>query len=137
MTNYSLNADFVGHTGYISCITLSPDGSLCASAGKDGMILLWDLSTNTSLYQLNCNCEINALAFSPNRYWLAAATMTGIKVFELQERTLLDDLKLEFDVSSNRKDSKPISLAWSPNGQNLFSGYTDNIIRVWQVMTSS
>ena len=26
-----------------------------------------------------------------------------------------------------------LSLAWSGDGQTLFAGYTDNLIRVWQV----
>lgn len=137
LLNYKTNADFIGHTGYISCITLSPDGSLCASAGKDGVIILWDLNTYKTLYTLNANSEVHALAFSPNRYWLAAATTSGIKIFKLQERTLLDELKPEFSVGTKAKDPEAISLAWSADGQNLFAGYTDNKIRVWQVMTSS
>ncbi|KAK8439847.1 cross-pathway control WD-repeat protein cpc2 [Candidozyma auris] len=137
LNKYELNADFIGHTGYISCITISPDGSLNASAGKDGVIILWDLNSNETLYTLNAASEVHALAFSPNRYWLAAATSSGIKIFNLQERTLLDELKPEFAVSAKAKDPEAISLAWSADGQNLFAGYTDNIIRVWQVMTSS
>ncbi|CAN3361222.1 small ribosomal subunit protein RACK1 [Diutina catenulata] len=137
LINYKTNADFIGHTGYISCITLSPDGSLCASAGKDGVIILWDLNSNITLYTLNAAAEVHSLAFSPNRYWLAAATTSGIKIFKLQERTLLDELKPEFSTGPNAKDPEAISLAWSADGQNLFAGYTDNKIRVWQVMTSS
>jgi guanine nucleotide-binding protein subunit beta-2-like 1 protein len=98
---------------------------------------LWDLNTYKTLYTLNANSEVHALAFSPNRYWLAAATTSGIKIFKLQERTLLDELKPEFSVGTKAKDPEAISLAWSADGQNLFAGYTDNKIRVWQVMTSS
>ncbi|EMG47315.1 ASC1 Guanine nucleotide-binding protein subunit beta-like protein [Candida maltosa Xu316] len=137
LADYSVNADFIGHTGYISCITLSPDGSLCASAGKDGVIILWDLNSNKTLYTLDAKAEVHALAFSPNRYWLAAATTSGIKIFKLQERSLLDELKPEFAIGANAKDPEAISLAWSADGQNLFAGYTDNVIRVWQVMTPS
>ncbi|XXZ97871.1 G-protein beta subunit and guanine dissociation inhibitor for Gpa2p [Meyerozyma guilliermondii] len=137
LNEYNVNADFIGHTGYISCITISPDGSLCASSGKDGVIILWDLNSNLTLYTLNANAEVHALAFSPSRYWLAAATATGIKIFNLQERTLLDELKPEFAIGAKAKDPEAVSLAWSADGQNLFAGYTDNVIRVWQVMTSS
>ncbi|CCE86413.1 Piso0_004901 [Millerozyma farinosa CBS 7064] len=137
LNEYSVTADFIGHTGYISCITISPDGSLVASAGKDGVIILWDLNSYKTLYTLNATAEVHALAFSPNRYWLAAATASGIKIFNLQERTLLDELKPEFAVGAKSKDPEAVSLAWSADGQNLFAGYTDNLIRVWQVMTSS
>ncbi|ODV93990.1 hypothetical protein PACTADRAFT_4883 [Pachysolen tannophilus NRRL Y-2460] len=139
ISDYSLNADFIGHTGYVSTLTISPDGSLCASGGKDGSIILWDLTNKKTLYTLNSGDEIHALAFSPNRYWLVAATSSSIKVYNLEARKLIDELKPDFasSGSSKAKDPEAISLAWSADGQNLFSGYTDNIIRVWQVMTSS
>ena len=98
---------------------------------------MWDLNSKLTMYTLNANAEVHALAFSPSRYWLAAATATGIKIFNLQERTLLDELKPEFAIGAKAKDPEAISLAWSADGQNLFAGYTDNVIRVWQVMTSS
>lgn len=34
MANCKLKNDLRGHTGYINCVTVSPDGSLCASGGK-------------------------------------------------------------------------------------------------------
>uniref|UniRef100_A0A8W8MRM8 Small ribosomal subunit protein RACK1 n=1 Tax=Magallana gigas TaxID=29159 RepID=A0A8W8MRM8_MAGGI len=56
LTNCKLKTNHIGHSGYLNCVTVSPDGSLCASGGK-----------------------------------------------------------------------------WSADGQTLFAGYTDNLIRVWQV----
>ena len=32
------------HTEYLNTVTVSPDGSLCASGGKDGKANLWDLT---------------------------------------------------------------------------------------------
>lgn len=135
MNDCSLKADFIGHSGYVSALTVSPDGSLCASGGKDGSIILWDLSLSRCLYTLASGDEIYALAFSPNRYWLCAATTSSIKIYNLEERKLMDELKPEF--TTGEKEPECISLAWSADGQNLFAGYTDNVIRVWQVMTSS
>ena len=34
LTNCKLKANLVGHGGYINTVTVSPDGSLCASGGK-------------------------------------------------------------------------------------------------------
>ncbi len=34
LTNCKLRSNLVGHTGYINTVTVSPDGSLCASGGK-------------------------------------------------------------------------------------------------------
>ena len=48
-------------------VTISPDGSLAASGGKDCKTMLWDLNEDKHLYTLDCGDKINALAFSPNR----------------------------------------------------------------------
>jgi WD40 repeat protein len=34
LTNCKLKANLAGHQGYINTVTVSPDGSLCASGGK-------------------------------------------------------------------------------------------------------
>jgi len=131
-----LQTDHIGHNGYLNTITISPDGSLCASGGKDGTTMLWDLNDSKHLYSLDAGDEIHALVFSPNRYWLCAATSSSIKVFDLEKKSAIDELKPEF-FNVGKKSTPPscVSLAWSADGQTLFSGYTDNIIRVWQVMT--
>lgn len=59
---------YTGHTGYLNCVTVSPDGSLCASGGKDFKVMLWDLNENKHLYTLDHKDIINAMCFSPNRY---------------------------------------------------------------------
>jgi guanine nucleotide-binding protein subunit beta-2-like 1 protein len=69
-----LMTNLIGHTGVVNTVTVSPDGSLCASGGKDGTAMLWDLVKGEHLYSLEAGDTINALAFSPSRYWLCAAT---------------------------------------------------------------
>jgi len=34
LTNCKLKTNHYGHTGYVNTVTVSPDGSLCASGGK-------------------------------------------------------------------------------------------------------
>ena len=41
---------------------------------QDGNAMLWDLNEGKHLYTLNGGEVINTLVFSPNRYWLCAAT---------------------------------------------------------------
>lgn len=143
-----LRTNHHGHTGYINTVTVSPDGSLCASGGKDGVTMLWDLNEGKHLYSLEAGDIINALVFSPNRYWLCAATASSIKIWDLETKTQVDELKPEF-LKDEQKKANPsttthipsnkqphhqcVSLAWSADGSVLYSGYTDNIIRVWQV----
>ncbi|KAI9346420.1 WD40-repeat-containing domain protein [Zopfochytrium polystomum] len=134
VTKCKLKTNHYGHTGYISTITISPDGSLCASGGKDGITMLWDLNEGKHLYSLEAEDVINALVFSPNRYWLCAATASGIKIWDLESKSIVDEVKPEFPELKNKFSApQPISLAWSADGQTLFAGYTDNVIRVYAV----
>ncbi|XP_025892447.1 receptor of activated protein C kinase 1, partial [Nothoprocta perdicaria] len=36
LANCKLKTNHIGHTGYLNTVTVSPDGSLCASGGKVG-----------------------------------------------------------------------------------------------------
>jgi len=124
-----------GHKGYINSVTVSPDGSLCASGGKDGTAMLWDLNEGNNLYSLEAGSIIHSLAFSPSRYWLCAATDKGIKIFDLESKNVVADLTKDapdFQVQTKNPDAACISLAWSADGSTLFAGYTDNLIRVWE-----
>jgi guanine nucleotide-binding protein subunit beta-2-like 1 protein len=82
--------------------------------------MLWDLNESKHLYSLNAGDEIHALVFSPNRYWLCAATSSSIIIFDLEKKS---------------REPECVSLAWSADGQTLFAGYTDNLIRAWGVMS--
>ncbi|KAH7149733.1 WD40-repeat-containing domain protein [Dactylonectria estremocensis] len=136
LSTCKLQTDHIGHTGYINTVTISPDGSLCASGGKDGTTMLWDLNESKHLYSLNANDEIHALVFSPNRYWLCAATASSIIIFDLEKKSKVDELKPEFtSVGKKSREPECVSLAWSADGQTLFAGYTDNVIRAWGVMS--
>jgi len=135
-----LKTNLYGHTGYVNSVTVSPDGSLSASGGKDGTAMLWDLNEGKHLYSLEAGHTINALCFSPNRYWLCAATDTHIRIWDLEHKTPICNLTSDapdFYSHSSVKTKVPtcLSLAWSPDGSTLYAGYSDNLIRVWQVST--
>lgn len=86
LSKFKLRTNHYGHTGYINTISVSPDGSLAASGGKDGITMLWDLNEAKHLYSLEAGDVVNALVFSPNRYWLCAATASCIKIFDLESK---------------------------------------------------
>jgi len=136
----TLRNDLIGHEGYVNTVTVSPDGSLCASGGKDSKALLWDLTEGKKLVSLDAGDIIHALAFSPIRYWLCAATASAIMIWDLESKQVVAKLTTGLEVHQ-KKSGKPskavpiqsISLAWSGDGTTLFAGYTDATIRVWQV----
>jgi guanine nucleotide-binding protein subunit beta-2-like 1 protein len=136
LTNCRLRTNLIGHTGYVNTVTVSPDGSLCASGGKDGAAMLWDLNEGRHLSTLDAGDIIHALVFSPIRYWLCAATASAIKIWDLESKVCVDELKPEIKQSKKAVPIQCISLAWSADGTTLFAGYTDNVIRVWGVQSS-
>jgi guanine nucleotide-binding protein subunit beta-2-like 1 protein len=135
LSNCKLRTNLFGHEGYLNTVTVSPDGSICASGGKDGTANLWDLNEGKRLYSLVAGDVIHALIFSPNRYWLCAATTSGIKIWDLESKIVVHDLQPEIEEPKGKYAQPPhcISLAWSADGSVLFSGYTDGIVRVWAV----
>merc|ERR1711883_1297 len=138
LTNCKLKTNHIGHSGYLNTVTMSPDGSLCASGGKDAKAMLWDLNDGKHLYTLDHADTINSLVFSPNRYWLCAATGPSIKIWDLESKNMVEELKPEVPGNSSKAGPPQcLSMAWSADGQTLFAGYSDNQIRVWQVSISS
>ena len=75
-----------------------------------------------------------------NRYWLCVANGSTIKIWDLEGKESVTELKPEIVTAGNSsvKEVAPqcISLAWSADGCTLYSGYTDNKIRVWKVASS-
>jgi len=132
-----LRTNLYGHAGYINTVTVSPDGSLCASGGEDGVAMLWDLNEGRHLSSLEAGDIINALTFSPVRYWLCAATGSTIKIWDLESKQIVEELKVENQEPIGKKavPIQVISLAWSADGSTLFAGYTDKLVRVYQVQS--
>jgi len=56
-----------------------------------------------------------------------------VKIWDLESRVCVDELKPEFNQSKKSVPIQCISLAWSADGTTLFAGYTDNIVRVYAV----
>mmetsp|Transcript_29426 Transcript_29426/g.60170 ORF Transcript_29426/g.60170 Transcript_29426/m.60170 type:complete len:319 (+) Transcript_29426:33-989(+) len=137
LTDLTLQRDLTGHQGYLNTVTVSPDGSLCASGGKDGTAMLWDLNEGKRLYSLAAEDIIHALVFSPNRYWLCAATSKCIKIWDLESKVIVDELVPEFAEvgTANKYHQVPYCtcLCWSYDGSTLYSGYTDGGIRAWHI----
>lgn len=131
LANCKLVSNLTGHTGYVNTVTVSPDGSLCASGGKDGVAMLWDVNEGRHLYSLEAFSTINALCFSPKHYWLCAATDDSIKIWDLENKSLLEEIRPE----KPSKAGTPwcVSLTWSADGSTLFAGSTDHKIYVYSL----
>jgi len=138
LSTQKLKFNLKGHKTHINTVTVSPDGSLCASGDKAGQALLWDLNEGKPLSHLDAQSPINDLCFSPNRYWLCAATDNGdIRIWDLESKQCVAELTVENEVEeapTNRRKPKCNCISWSGDGQTLYAGYSDSVIRVWKLM---
>eukprot|EP00731_Ephydatia_muelleri_P003828 Em0002g4a len=116
------------------CMALEGTRWVFSLACMDGQAMLWDLNDSKHLYNYHGGWRetINALVFSPNRYWLCAATGPTVKIWDLESKTVVDEIRAEVPGGAS---VECMSLAWSADGQTLFAGYTDNLIRVYDVDT--
>merc|ERR1712154_755436 len=122
LTDCKLRTNLVGHTGVVYNVCVSPDGSLCASGGKDGTAMLWDVNDGKHLYSLDANSPINSLCFSPKNYWLCAATDNGIKVWDLETKNILEEIAPPETFTS--LIPWVVTITWSADGNTLFAGST-------------
>jgi len=137
LNNCKLRYNLAGHTGCLYTVTISPDGSLCASGGKDGTVMLWDVNDGKHLYSLDANATINGLVFSPKNYWLCGATDTSIKIWDLESKTVQDEFHPpEGTKVKNGGIPWVVSLVWSADGNTLFAGSTDGTIYVYETISS-
>lgn len=82
--------------------------------------------------------NINQIAFNPKLYWVAAATDSGVKIWDLMTTKDTPLVELTYEKKNTEKEKKPKSLActslcWNALGKKLFAGFSDGIIKVWQV----
>ncbi|RWW07743.1 hypothetical protein GW17_00028870 [Ensete ventricosum] len=93
--NRTLMYTLVGHTGYVNAVAVTPDGTICASGGQDTRVLLWELAVGAKVHEFNVGSIIHAICFSPHRYWLCVASENDIRIWDLDDKILLQVLKPE------------------------------------------
>jgi len=134
----SLMYTFTGHKAQINSIDMVQNSSYLASGSRDGTIMVWDLVNGKFLTSSDCESPVNVVLFSQKLYWLIIGTETGIKVLDLPSRTILKTITAT-SINANDVQFKSekllgcTALAWNKAGNYLYSGWTDNNIRVYKL----
>jgi WD40 repeat protein/class 3 adenylate cyclase len=73
-----------GHTGGVLSVAVSPDRSLLATAGTDGLVKLWDAETGAELMTLFGHDRLaHTVTFSPDGRFIATASGDGSVMLRL------------------------------------------------------
>src|SRR5262245_43112923 len=77
-------ATLTEHPGHLTALAYSSDGKLLISAGRDGVITLWDTATNKTTAKFAGNGILRTVAISPDGKTVAAAGRAGpIKLWDV------------------------------------------------------
>jgi len=132
---------FTGHKAQVTTLDIVENSAYLASGSHDGMIMVWDIVNGKYFTSHDCGSSVNCVLFSQKLYWLIIATENGIKVLDLPSQKVLEEITA-YSAKPNEMHAEPKrgkkllgckSLAWSKSGTHLFTGWSDNVIRVYEI----
>lgn len=103
----------IGHNGTINALSLSPDKTLLASAGSDGVVILWHFETGKELRRFTHPQPVRAVGF------IGDSLVTGaddgvVRVWNTATGIIVKEQKL--------LEGGIRTLALAPNGKSLLAG---------------
>jgi len=119
------------HTGPVYAGRFSPDGQTILSGGADQTVKLWNSATGERILTLSeATKGILAVAWHPRGTEFAAAG--GDRTLRLYD---WDGTAARLRRSTFAHDASVLALAYSPQGETLYSGSEDGRVKAWDVAT--
>jgi WD40 repeat protein len=117
-----------GHSGLVTALSFSRDGTRLATASRDATARVWDLPTGRALSCFTNRTWVSSVAFSPDGRLVASSG------FDLFARV--------WEAETGREVLPPLAhgdgvfcVEFSPDGSRLVSAGLDFSVRVWDVGT--
>lgn len=102
-------ATFRGHAGPITSLGFSPNGTLLATAGEDGTLIIWDVANKRESYRIQEKGVFGSVVFSKDSKIVLSLSETEIRYLELENKK----------VSYKKVNSKGRAIGFSPNSRLL------------------
>jgi len=126
-------ATLTGHSSFVTCAVLSPDGATLATASFDQTVRIWDLATRQTRHCLAGFAgpiQRNSIAFSPDGAQFAVTDGAHLQIFDTT--TWTRTRSLPNPTVTGRLYSVPI--AFSPDGRTLACN-ANGERRLWDAVT--
>jgi WD40 repeat protein/DNA-binding SARP family transcriptional activator len=126
---HRLQLVLVGHTGLITAVAWSPDGTWIATTSRDGTAIVWDGRTGERLATLSGHQDVvYNLSWSPSGKAIATASYDGTA------RIWVAETGEELSILSGHQD-RVYAVVWSPSGDRVITVSNDSTARVWDSAT--
>ncbi len=119
-------AAFSGHTGRVTSVAVSPDGSQILSGSSDTLLKLWDVATGREIRTFKGHkALVTSVAFSPDgRLALSGSDDTTL---------ILWDVNTAKQIKSFVGHTKRARAVFSPGGHLALSGSDDKTLKLWDI----
>ncbi len=112
------------HSGVVSSVAFTPDGTRILSGSDDHMLRIWDAQTGASRGTPMQHRGLNCTAFSPDGTRIVSgSTDKTLRLWNSQTGAPIGD--------PMRHAAQINCVAFSPDGKRIVSGSQDAVLRIW------
>jgi len=120
----------IGHSGWVECVTISPDGQIIASVSGDFTVRLWHVQTGAPVGEPLSHKDVaNAVSFSPDSRYVASGSDDGtVLVWDVATGNIMD-------FAPMRCEDCVRTVTFSSNGQGLAACDSQTQMYFWHLET--
>ncbi|MDE2889987.1 MAG: hypothetical protein OXR72_17430, partial [Gemmatimonadota bacterium] len=128
-----------GHTGAVTSLAFSRDGSKLAAVDSWNTVRVWDLQTETQTTVSKFPDTVYSIAVSPDGSTIASGVYGSTSPAAPKDKTVrLWDTATHTEIAQLQGHSEIVfSVAFSPDGSRIASGSKDGTVRLWDTTTQS